>query len=133
MDLSDNGGVKHTGWGVEGVDGRVNSEFSQSTIKHSVGVKMGEGGGWGGIGKIIGWDVDGLDGCDGAGLRWCNSLLEGTQVGSEGWLITDSRWNTSKKGGHFGAGLGESEDVVDEKEHVLVLFISEVFGNRQTS
>src|SRR5206468_279246 len=31
--------------------------------------------------------------------------------------------------GHFGARLRETEDVVDEQENVLVLFIAEVFGD----
>jgi peptide chain release factor 1 len=48
-------------------------------------------------------------------------------------LISDSGGNTSEEGRHFRAGLGESENVVDEKEHILSLFISEVLGNGQTS
>ena len=32
---------------------------------------------------------------------------------------------------HFGAGLGEAEDVVDEEQHVLAFLVAEIFGHRQ--
>jgi len=129
MNLTNNGGVEHTGGGIEGIDSGVDTELSKGTRQHSGGIKMSESGGRGGISKIISGHVDGLDGGDGTGTGGGNTLLEGTQIGSEGGLISDSGGNTSKKGGHLGASLSETEDVVNEKEHILVLFISEVLGN----
>jgi hypothetical protein len=44
-----------------------------------------------------------------------------------------TRWNTSQESGHFGTGLGESEDVIDEKQDVLPFLVSEIFGNSESS
>ncbi len=109
---------------------------------------MGESGSGSGIGKIIGRDVDGLDGGNGTLLGGGNSFLEGTQIGSQSGLITDGRGDTTQKGRHFRTSLSESEDVINEQQHILSLFlffrieflfkkiyffISEVFGKGKTS
>lgn len=66
MLLADDTGVEHAGLGVERVDGGVDTELGDSTGQNGGGIEMGEGGGRGGIGKIIGGHVDGLDGGDGS-------------------------------------------------------------------
>jgi len=43
-------------------------------------------------------------------------------------LITHRRRNAAEQRRHFGAGLGEAENVVDEEQHVLAL-IAEIFGD----
>ena len=50
---------------------------------------MGEGGGWGGVGQIVGGDVDGLDGGDGAFLIGGDALLHDAHVDGEGGLVAD--------------------------------------------
>jgi peptide chain release factor 1 len=94
---------------------------------------MCESGGGGRIGKIISWHIDGLYRGNGTSLGGGNSLLESTKIGGESGLVTYSGWDTTEKSGHFRASLGESEDVVDEQEHILVLFISEILSNSETS
>jgi hypothetical protein len=42
-------------------------------------------------------------------------------------LVTDGRWDTTEKGRHFGTGLSETENVIDEEEHILA-FLAKVFG-----
>jgi len=133
MGLADNGRVKHTGGRVEGIDGGVNTELGQGTREHSSGVKMGECGGGGGIGKIISGYIDGLHGGNRAGLGGGNTLLKGTEIGGKSGLIADSGWNTAEQGRDLRASLGETEDVVDEKKHVLIFLISEVLCNGETS
>lgn len=59
--------------------------------------------------------------------------MEGTEICSQGRLITDGRGNTSEQGGHFRASLGESEDIVNEQQDILSFFISEVLSNSETS
>jgi peptide chain release factor 1 len=94
---------------------------------------MGESGGGSWISDIISWHVHSLHGGNRSGLGSGNSFLEHTKIGSEGGLISYSGWDTSKKGRHLRAGLGESEDVVDEQQHILVLFVSEVLSDGETS
>merc|ERR1712061_370362 len=60
------------------------------------------------------------------------TLLHGTHVSGKSWLVTDSRWDTTEQSGHLGASLGESEDVVDEEQHVLTLLVTEVLSNSQS-
>jgi hypothetical protein len=75
MFLANNTGVQHTGFGVEGVDGGVDTKLSNTTGQHSGGVQVGEGGGGSRICQIVGRDVDGLHGCDGTLLGGCDTLL----------------------------------------------------------
>jgi peptide chain release factor 1 len=90
---------------------------------------MGEGGGGSRISQIISRDVDGLDGGDGSLLGGGDTLLHTTHVDGKGGLVTDGRGDTSQKGRHLGTGLGESENVVNEEQHILTLFVTEIFGH----
>ena len=94
---------------------------------------MGEGGRGGGIGQIISGHVDSLHGSDGASSGGGDTFLKGTHVSGKGGLVSDGGGDTSEKGRHLRAGLSESENVVDEKKHVLVLLISEVLSNGESS
>jgi hypothetical protein len=149
--LANNAGIQHTGLGVKGVNGRVDTQLSDGTGQDSGGIQVGEDGGGGGIGQIVCRDVDGLDGGDrtllGSGdtllPKNCNDQqnvtqeigphLHATHVGREQWLITNGRGNTTEQSRNLRASLCESEDVVDEQQHVLTLLITEVLGDGQTS
>lgn len=132
VNVSDDGRVEHSGGGIEGIDGGIDTKLGQGSGEHSGGVQVSEGGGGGGISQIISGHVDGLHGGNGTLLGGGNTLLEGTEIGSEGGLISDGRGNTTEEGRHLRASLGESEDVVDEKKHILVLLVSEVLSNGKT-
>lgn len=131
--LSDNIDIQKSRLGIKRVDSGVDTKLGNRSGQHSGGVKMGEGGSRGRIGQIIGRHVDGLDGSDGTLLGGGNSLLEGTHIGGQSGLVTDSGGNSTKQSGHLGTGLGESENVVNEEQHILTLLVSEVLGNGQTS
>ena len=130
--VSDHTRVKHTGCGVEGIDGGVDTKLGNGTGKDGGGVQVSEGGGRGGIGKIISGHEHSLDGGNGSLGGGGNTLLEATHVRGKSGLVTDGGGNTSEKGGHLGTGLGEAEDVVNEEEHILALLVTEVLGNGET-
>ena len=132
MLLADDGGVHHAGSGIERIDSGVDTQLGDGTGKHGGGVQMRESSGGGGIGKIIGGDVNGLDGCNGSLLGGGNTLLHRSHIGSERGLVTDSGRDTTEKGGHLGTGLGEAENVVDKQKHILALLITEVLGHGET-
>jgi peptide chain release factor 1 len=90
---------------------------------------MGESGGGGGIGQIIGGHVHGLHRGNRTNTGGGNTLLQETHISGQSGLVTDSRRNTSKKGRHLRTGLGETENIVDEKKHILSLLVTEIFGN----
>ncbi len=78
---------------------------------------MGESGGGGGVSQIVGRNVDGLDGGDGAFVGGGDTLLHQAHVDGKGGLVADSRGDTAEQGGHFGTGLSETEDVVDKEQY----------------
>ena len=59
-----------------------------------------------------------------------DALLERAHLGGQRGLVTDGARDAAEERGHFRAGLREAEDVVDEEEHVLALFVAEVLGAR---
>eukprot|EP01083_Nonionella_stella_P023190 64104_1 len=132
MLLSDNTGVKHTRSGVKRIDSGVNSQLGNGTGKHSGGIQVSKGGGGGRIGKIIGRYVYGLYGGNGSLSGRGNTLLKGSHISGKGGLVSYSGRNTSKKGRYLRSGLGETENVVDEEQHILSLLVTEVLGNGES-
>jgi len=59
--------------------------------------------------------------------------LHATHIGRESGLITDSGGYTTEQGRHLGTSLSETENVVNEEQHILTLLITEVLGNGQAS
>merc|ERR1719225_1282077 len=75
----------------------------------------------------------GLDRSDGSLLGGGDSLLHASHVSGQGWLVTHSGGDTTKQSRHLGTSLCESEDVVNEEQHVLTLLVTEVLSNGQSS
>merc|ERR1719300_754079 len=48
-------------------------------------------------------------------------------------LVTDSRRNTTEQGTDFGTSLCETENIINEQQHILSVNITEVFCLSQTS
>ena len=92
---------------------------------------MGEGGRRRRVGQIVGGHVDGLHRGDRALLGGGDALLQRAHVGGERRLIAHRRGDAAQQRRHFGARLGEAEDVVDEEQHVLAFLVAEVLGHGQ--
>merc|ERR1719500_1825905 len=132
LDVTGDVGVHDSRGGLERVDSWVEAQLGDGSGQYSSGVQMRESGGWGGIGQVISWHINGLHRRNGTLLSGGNSLLHRSHIGSERWLVTDRRWDTSEESRHFGTGLGESENVVDEEKHILAFGVTEVLGDGQT-
>lgn len=130
--LTDDTGVKHTRLGVKRVDSGVDTQFGDTTGQDSGGVQVSEGGSGGRVSQVISGHVDGLDGGDRALGGGGNTLLHNTHVNGQGGLVTDGRGDTTQKGRHLRTGLGETENVVNEEQHVLTLDVTEVLGDGKT-
>ena len=115
----------------ERVDGGVDPELRDAALKHDGGVKVREGVGGSWVGQVVRRDVDGLEGRDGALLGRGDTFLKVAHFRSERRLVTHRGGGATEECGHFGTGLRETEDVVDEEEHVAVLLIAEEFGHRE--
>jgi len=63
-------------------------------------------------------------------MRGGDALLQRAHVGRKRRLIANRRRNAPQERRHFGARLGEAEDVVDEEQHVLAL-VAEMLGDSE--
>ena len=109
----------------------VNTLRSNSTVQLGGGVQVSERRCRSRVGVVIGRNVNGLQGRNGTALGRGNALLQNTHLISQGWLVTHGGRHTTQQGRNLRAGLGETEDVVDEQQHVLVLHIAEVLRHGQ--
>jgi hypothetical protein len=83
------------------------------------------------IGEIVRRHIHRLDGGDGAGIGVGDALLQPRQLGAHRGLIAQARRHLPHQAGHLHAGLDETEDIVDEQQHVAVLVVPEILGHRQ--
>ena len=93
-----------------------------------VDVEVGERGRRRRVGQVVGGHVDGLHRGDRALVGRGDALLQRAHVGGQRRLVAHGRRDTAEQSRHFGARLGEAEDVVDEEQHVLAL-VAEVLGD----
>mgnify|MGYP000131621079 CR=1 FL=1 len=92
---------------------------------------MGEGGCRSRVGQVVGGDVDGLHRGDGAVAGGGDALLQGTQLIGQSRLIAHGGGHPAHQGGDLAACLHETEDVIDEQQHVLVGLLTEVLCHGQ--
>ena len=88
---------------------------------------MRESCGGRGIGQVVRRHVNSLEARDRTFLGRGDAFLQVTHLSGERGLITYSGRRTSEKRGHFRTRLRETEHVIHEQEHVLVLFVAEIF------
>src|SRR4030067_2603633 len=92
-------------------------------------VQVPEGGDDAGVRVVVGGDVDGLEGGDGALLGGGDALLQGADVGGQGGLITHGRGHAPQEGGDLHVGENVAVDVVDEQEDVPALHVAAALGH----
>ena len=83
------------------------------------------------VGEIVRRDVHGLEARDRTLGRRGDAFLQIAHLGGERRLVTDRRRRTAQQCAHLGTGLRETENVVDEQQHVLVLLVAEVLRHGQ--
>ncbi len=132
MLVTDDLRVKRAGGGVQRVNSRIDTHFRNGTVQHRGRVKMGEGRGGRRIGQVIGGDVNGLHRGDRTLLGRGDAFLQRAHFRRQCRLVAHGGGDTAQQRGHFGASLRETEDVIDEEQHVLAFDIAEVFRNRHT-
>ena len=116
----------------KGIDGRVDALLGDTALQDDEGVQVSERGRGCRVGEVVRRNVDRLHRSDGTLARRGDSLLHRTHLGREVRLVPHGAGHAAQECGYFGAGLGESEDVVDEDQRFLAGRIAEVLGHRQT-
>src|SRR5262249_2624180 len=104
--------------GGERVHGGGDPLLGGAALQVHRAVGVGEGGGGGRVGVVVGGHVDGLDGGHGAVAGGGDALLELAHLGAEGRLVAHGGGHAAEEGRHLGARLREAEDVVDEQQGV---------------
>src|SRR5258706_149213 len=131
MLLADNERGEHARCRVERIHCRIDAFFRNRAAQHRGGVQMRERGCRRRVGQVIGRHVDRLHRGDRTLVGGGDAFLQRAHVGGERRLIAHRRWNAAEQRRHFRAGLRETEDVVDEEQHVLAL-IAEILGDGET-
>ena len=62
----------------------------------------------------------------------CDALLKFTHFRRQRRLVSHRRRHAAQQRGHFRARLRESENIVDEEQHVLPFVVAEVLRRRQS-
>src|SRR5665647_2205338 len=111
---------------VERVDGRVDAFLDDGAREHGGGVEVGEGGRRRRVGEVVGRHVDGLHRGDRAALGGGDALLQLAHLVGQGGLVAHGARHAPEESGDLGTRLHETEDVVDEEQHVLAAHLAEV-------
>ena len=88
MRLAHNQRVEDTRGRTQRVYGRIDTERCNLTGKLSGSIQVSKGGSWSRVGQVIGRHINGLYRGDGTILGRSDSLLHGTHLRSQRWLIT---------------------------------------------
>ncbi len=83
------------------------------------------------VGDVVGRHVNGLHRRDRAIARRGDALLQVAHLRRQRRLVTHGARHAPEERRHFRTRLREAEDVVDEHQHVGLLAIAEVLGDRQ--
>src|SRR5262249_39837801 len=127
--LADDAGVENARVRGQRIDGGIDADFSQGAREHGGRVEVSERRRWRGIGQVVGGNVNCLYRGDRAFLGGSDALLQFAHFCGEVWLVADGAGHAAEQRGNFRAGLGETEDVVDEQQRVGALFVAEIFGD----
>ena len=116
---------------LQRVHRRVEAQLGHLAREHQSGVQVRESGGGGGVGEVVGGDVDGLHRRDRTFLGGGDALLQLAQLAGQVGLVAHRRGHAPQQRRDFRARLHEAEDVVDEEQHVHALLVAEVLSHRQ--
>src|SRR6266568_9115858 len=125
--------VEKSAGGGQWIDGRVDALLRNGALQHDSGVEVSEGCGRSRVSVVVGLVVHGLHRCYRSLLGRGDALLQLTHLFCQVWLVAHSGGHATQERRYFSACLCEAEDVVDKEQHVLALFVTEVFRQRQST
>ena len=117
--------------GSQRIDRRINAQCRDVAREVRRRVEVRERRRRSRIGVVVGGHVDRLHRCDGSVLRGRDALLQFAHFGCQVGLVAHGGRHAAQQRRHFRTGLCETENIVDEQQHVLVFFVAEIFGDGQ--
>ena len=116
-----------TGRGFQRIYRGINTLLHDLSGKNGSSVQMGECSSRSRVSQVVGRYVYRLHTGNRSVLCGSDTLLELTHFRCQRRLITYRGRHTSKQSGYFGTRLGKTENIINEQQHVLMLFITEIF------
>ncbi len=83
------------------------------------------------VSQVISRNIDRLHRGDRTLLGRRNPFLQFSHLRRQVGLVTNRRRHPSKQRRNFRTSLGEAEDIINKKEHILALFITKIFRHSQ--
>src|ERR1700722_5175614 len=127
MFLSNNARIQNARKAGQRINGGINAALDDLAAQVGGGIQVRESrrGSW--IGVIVRRNVNGLHGSDRAIFCGRDALLEFADFGVEVRLVADSGGHAAEQRRYFRAGLHEAENIINEEQHVQLLFVAEIF------
>src|ERR1700722_9329159 len=132
MFLADDARIQNAREAGQGIDRGINSTFDDLAAQVGGGVQVRESRRRRRVGVVVGRHIDGLHRCNRSILGRSNAFLQFADFRVQVGLVTYGGRHAAKQGRHFRPSLYETENVVDEKQHVQLLFIAEIFRHSDT-
>src|SRR5258706_8845443 len=129
--LADHVWIENARSRIERIHCRVNAQLGNLPGQNRGRVEMGESGRRRRVGQVVGRDVNCLNRGNRTFASRGDALLQLAQVGRQRRLITDGRRHAAEQGRHFGVCLGETENIIQEQQHVAPFVVTEVFRESQ--
>ena len=101
-------GLQDAGGGLQGVHGGIDALLHDLPGQHGGGVQVGEGGGGGRVGQVVGGDVHRLHGGDGPVLGGGDALLQGAHLVGQGGLVAHGGGHAAHQGGDLASPPGRN-------------------------
>ena len=124
--------IQNTGTGAKRIYRRINTKFHDRTIQYGRCVKVGKCRRRSRVRQVVGRHINRLNRRDRTIFCRCNTFLQSTHFRLKSWLVTNGTWHTSKKCGHLGTRLCETENIVNEQEDIFSYLITEILCHRKS-
>ena len=119
--------------GVQRIHRRINTHRRNITRQNDLCIQMREGSCRRRVGQVIRRHVNRLYGSDRTLFGRGDALLQSAHLGRQRRLITYGARHTAEQRGNLGTRLRETEDIIDEQQHVLPFHIAEVLRHSKTA
>ena len=131
MVLPQNARIENAREAGQRIDRGINAALHDLPAQVRGRIKVRESRGRRGIGIIVRRHINRLHGSDRSALGRRDAFLQLADFGVEVRLVTYCRRHTAEKRRYFRTRLHEAENIVDEEQHVEMLFVAEIFRDGQ--
>ena len=127
--FADDARIQNARRGRQRIDGGINAQLRNRARQVGGRVQVREGRGRRRIGVVVGGHVNRLHRRDRTVLGRRDALLQIAHLRRQVGLVSHRARHAAQQRRYFRTRLRETENIVDEQQHVLVFFVAEIFGD----